>query len=166
MADKLSNNIRDLKSLGSKSELMLAKAGITTIDHIADDVHSDNLDILMQHKQLDPLAIDAAILNSKGFGGNNASASILAPHQVSSLLEKRHGAAALTAHARANESVREIAQEYDEQSVRGLVKPTYRFGENVKGEDDVTVSASEVRIACYDEPISLPMENPYLDPES
>jgi acetoacetyl-[acyl-carrier protein] synthase len=81
------------------------------------------------------------------------------------MLEKRHGAAALTAHARTNESVREVARGYDAQSIKGLVKPTYRFGENVKDEDDVTVSASEVRIAGYDKPISLVTENPYLDPE-
>ncbi len=139
---------------------------IATIDHIASDVYRDNLDFLMQHKQVDPLEIDAAIVNAKGFGGNNATASILAPHQVTGLLEKRHGAAALTAHARANEAVYEAAQGYESQSIKGLSRPTYRFDDNVQEEKHVSVSTSQVRIASYQKPVSLAMNNPYLDEDS
>ena len=54
--------------------------GIATIDHVADDVYTRGLCISREHKQIDPLEYDTAIVNSKGFGGNNATGVILAPH--------------------------------------------------------------------------------------
>ena len=67
--------------------------GILTVDEIADDVFTDNVEFLLQHKEVGAKGMDAVVINSKGFGGNNASASILAPHVVEKMLRKRHGAA-------------------------------------------------------------------------
>src|SRR5690606_9297872 len=53
--------------------------GITTTHELASDVTTDNLDFLLQHREIDPAQYEAALLNSKGFGGNNATASILSP---------------------------------------------------------------------------------------
>src|SRR5690606_27632611 len=79
--------------------------GILTTRELAEDVSTAGLDILLQHKQVDPLAIDAAILNAKGFGGNNATASLLAPHVTRRMLEKRHGRSAMTQWQHHNEDV-------------------------------------------------------------
>ena len=51
--------------------------GITTIDHIADDVEDSNLNLPMSHLQIDPQEMDGAFVNSKGFGGNNATGFFL-----------------------------------------------------------------------------------------
>ena len=53
--------------------------GITTIDHIAEDVHHSHLHLPMQHLELDPCEQQAALINSKGFGGNNATGLFLSP---------------------------------------------------------------------------------------
>ena len=58
--------------------------GITTIDHIADDVYDSNLHLPMQHVEIDSATMPGALINSKGFGGNNATGLFLSPslHEI------------------------------------------------------------------------------------
>ena len=53
--------------------------GIKTTERIAEDVHQANLDFLLDHSVMAPSDMKAAFINSKGFGGNNATAAILSP---------------------------------------------------------------------------------------
>ena len=53
--------------------------GITTIDKVADDVEHSNLSISCQHTHVKQHNLDVAILNAKGFGGNNASGVVASP---------------------------------------------------------------------------------------
>ncbi len=80
--------------------------GITTIDHIADDVHRDHLRFSMKHVEIDPTQMDGAFINSKGFGGNNATALILSPTVTRRMLAQKHGAAAMTAYDKRHEPIR------------------------------------------------------------
>lgn len=137
--------------------------GINTIDHIADDVHNSDLNILTENLDVGIEGIDVAFLNSKGFGGNNASASILAPHVTRKMLEKKHGAAALTEHAKRNVAVQEKSQQYDEAARKGQAELIYKFGLNVRDGEHVSLSKTELKIAGYENPISLELENPYSD---
>lgn len=137
--------------------------GIKTIDHLAEDVESGHLNILLDHLEVGNQGIDAAIINSKGFGGNNATASVLAPHRVRSMLETKHGKSALAAYDRENEQVRERAGDYDTACLQGRASPIYHFGEDVKQDEDVSFEGNELRIRGYDNPISLDLENPYQD---
>lgn len=137
--------------------------GITTIDHIADDVHNSQLNILTEHLDVGTEGMDVAILNSKGFGGNNASACILAPHVTRKMLAKKHGSKALDDYAKRNEAVKQKSREYDQAARQGQAELIYKFGLDVKGEDDVSLTQQELRIAGYENPISLELENPYGD---
>ncbi|MFT5529436.1 MAG: acetoacetyl-[acyl-carrier protein] synthase, partial [Alteromonadaceae bacterium] len=67
--------------------------GITTIDEVAADVFDEHLHIATKHWQCD--AMDIAFINSKGFGGNNATATVLSPSVSLSMLAKRHGVKAM-----------------------------------------------------------------------
>lgn len=137
--------------------------GIATIDHIAEDVHNSDLNILTENLEVGVEGMDVAILNSKGFGGNNASACILAPHVTRNMLEKKHGAQALADYAQRNEAVQAKALEYDKAARKGQSELIYKFGLDVKEGDDVTLTQSELKIAGYENPISLEIENPYDD---
>ena len=137
--------------------------GITTIERIADDVHSSHLGFSLAHAGFDPASIDAAFINSKGFGGNNATGLVLAPHVVERMLRAKHGAAAMTEHARRNEAVARDARDYDAAMTRGEALPIYRFGEGVLGGGDIEVSASEMRIPGYAQAIPLEVDNPFED---
>lgn len=137
--------------------------GIKTIDHLADDVEASHLNVLTDHLEVGRDGVAAAIINSKGFGGNNASASILAPHIAMRMLEKKHGGRAVTDHAKKNEAVEARAGRYNDNALKGLAQPIYHFGEDVKGDADVSLGTTEIRIKGYENPIDLDLENPYSD---
>lgn len=160
-------------SLGSSSGDQLAASlgvwahglipGILTIDGIADDVQADNIDFLTAHKEVGRQGIDAVVLNSKGFGGNNASASVLAPHVVQTMLEKRHGSESLKKYQARNEQVRANADAYDEAAINGENLTIYKFDNNVLGGESIEMSTDKLKVAGIAPEISLDIENSYPD---
>ena len=137
--------------------------GITTVESIAEDVHSSHLDFMLQHREVEPDSIDATFINSKGFGGNNATAALLAPHIVRKMLEKKHGSNAMKAHSMRNETVKEVAVAYDDSMLAGENSAIYRFGEGVIEGNELSVSAEKIDIPGHQQPISLDVPNPYDD---
>ncbi|MGK0499004.1 MAG: acetoacetyl-[acyl-carrier protein] synthase [Oceanicoccus sp.] len=137
--------------------------GIATIDHVADDVHNSNLDISAEHKEVGAQGIDSAILNSKGFGGNNASATVLAPHIVNKMLQKRYGAAAFSDYQGRNEEVQTQAESYNQAALKGEASPIYKFDHNVLGGDDIAYTQQQIKIPGMDVAINLDLTSPYKD---
>lgn len=137
--------------------------GIATIDDLAEDVHHSNLDISASHRQLDLQEQRYAIINAKGFGGNNASANILSPMQTRTMMEKRHGATMWKQWQRANEQVCERSHAYEESAQAGEAKPVYRFDHNVLGDADVALRSDRLELAGGQVSIDLQFENPYAD---
>lgn len=137
--------------------------GITTINHIADDVHDSHLHLPMQHVQIDPEAMPGAIINSKGFGGNNASGLFLSPLHTRAMLAKRWGKAAFAAYEKRNEAVRRSRREYDEAMLRTTMAPIYRFGEGVLAGEDLSISTAAIHLPGFGLPVRLDLPNPYED---
>ena len=137
--------------------------GINTIDHIADDVHHSNLHLPMQHVELNPSDYPGAFVNSKGFGGNNATGLFLSPEQTLTMLRKRWGDAKVTAYQKANEQIEEAARNYDEQADNGSVLPIYKFGEGVLAGDEITFDTHTMSIPGFGQLIDLDLPNPYQD---
>ena len=137
--------------------------GIKTIDHIAADVHQSNLLLSSEHIEVDPQQLDVAILNAKGFGGNNASATVLAPHVALRMLEQRHGAQALSAWRERNEAVSAQAAAYDDDACAGKLQPVYKFDHNVMGGGDLDLSARAIAVPGFGKPIDLDLSSPYAD---
>ncbi|USD23022.1 beta-ketoacyl synthase [Microbulbifer variabilis] len=136
--------------------------GIVTIDRVADDVHQNNLQISCEHVERDPASLDLAFLNSKGFGGNNATAAVLSPHLTRSMLEKRYGSKKMLAHHRKNESVVELAVAYDEKASRGDLQTIYRFGEGLVDDAQIGLSVDKVSFPGFP-PVELDVDNPFTD---
>ncbi|WP_340609560.1 beta-ketoacyl synthase [Xenorhabdus bharatensis] len=132
--------------------------GIKTIDHIAEDVHASNLNILMQDKFAGEQGHDmrATIINSKGFGGNNASAVILSPQQTMQMLTKKHGNAAISSYHSINQPVKEISEQQDQAICRGEESVIYNFGNSVMQPSDIELSRQEVKLAGFKKTIKLP----------
>lgn len=137
--------------------------GIPTLDGVADDVYQDRLLLGPDHQVRDPKDLEVAILNSKGFGGNNASAVILSPRKTEAMLEKRHGKDAFTAYARRRETALAQSKAYLERADRGDYAPIYRFGEDVISDADVLMTDKAISLKGAGNPISLPTDNPYAD---
>lgn len=136
--------------------------GIVTTERVADDVHQANLDFSLEHVERDPSSLDLALLNSKGFGGNNATAAVLSPGLTRNMIEKRHGKKAVATYRKNNEAVVEQAQAYDVRASRGELDTIYRFGEGLIDEGDIDLSTEEVVLPGLS-PVSLPKNNPYSD---
>ncbi|MDX8000465.1 beta-ketoacyl synthase [Xenorhabdus sp. Reich] len=132
--------------------------GITTIDHIAEDVHATNLNILMQSKFVGERGknMKASIINSKGFGGNNASAVVLSPQHTLQMLGKKHGSASISAYHKRNEIVKNKSDEQDQAICRGEESVIYNFGNAVLQASDITLSRQEIKLSGFKQTIKLP----------
>ena len=137
--------------------------GIRTIDHVADDVQRDRLEFPLDHVEVGARGMDAAFLNSKGFGGNNATGVVLAPHVTRAMLEKRHGRDAMKRWEAGRERVVDAVAAYDARMTRGEVAPIYRFGEGVLDGPDLTIAPSEIRIPGFARGVRLDVPNPWSD---
>ncbi|MFD2192246.1 beta-ketoacyl synthase [Pistricoccus aurantiacus] len=132
--------------------------GIPTLDEVADDVHAQRLRFF-QH----PLAFsaDAALINAKGFGGNNATGVVISPQVTERLLVKRHGQSKVNDWKQRREKTREIGRHYERQADRGRFHTIYRFGEGVLEGPELEVGADAIHIPGYARAVSLSVDNPF-----
>lgn len=137
--------------------------GIVTVDKLAGDIHDSNLKFVLEHAEVGPRGMDAVLMNAKGFGGNNATGSILSPHVTEQMLEKKHGAAAMKAYRRRNEEATEAAAHYDQETIAGKTVPIYRFDHNVVDGEDLDITAEELKIPGFSGSVDLNVKNPYSD---
>lgn len=135
--------------------------GITTIDSIAADVHQDHLTFSSEHREIDPAEQMYAIINSKGFGGNNASATLMSPVATRRMLQMRYSAKEWKKWERANAAVRERQQAYDDGMIAGTINPVYKFDHGVLHDSDVEVGAQQVSIGGHT--VRLDRKSPYDD---
>ncbi len=137
--------------------------GITSIDHIADDVEDSNLVLPMSHMQIDPQNMEGAFVNSKGFGGNNATGFFLSPSVTQRMLGKRWGEKHMRNWQKLNEKVEDGAVAYDAGVDLGQFPPIYNFGEGVLDGVDIDINSSRIEIPGFGQSVNLELENPYGD---
>lgn len=136
--------------------------GIKTITKVADDVFSDRLQISTKD-ELCKQPLDVAFLNSKGFGGNNATASIFAPHVVESMLARRYGDAVFARYKDKREQVRTAASAYDLAALQGNFATIYHFGEGLIDETLIKVDQEHLCLPGFAQAIDLTFTNRFAD---
>lgn len=134
--------------------------GIATVNRFADDIHTSNLSLSQAHREID---CDIALLNSKGFGGNNATATAFSPAATLRLLEARHGARVIAQWQAKEEEVAAEAARYDDRAMRGESEVIYRFDYQVLSGQELTLSDAEITVPGYAQPVSLAVNSPYAD---
>ncbi len=138
--------------------------GIASIDHIADDVFQSNLRISPEHLEVgEEENFDVALVNSKGFGGNNATGVMLSPEVTKKMLRARYGRKKLAEYEKRAESTRELAAEYDQRATQSGIPAIYQFGEGVLEGKDLEISRESLAIPGWDKDIDLNLPNPYED---
>jgi len=137
--------------------------GITTSHAIAEDVYQEGLKFQLKHETYGKDHFEAALLNSKGFGGNNATAVLLSPNQVMKMLDKRYSKEQINLYQAKNADVVAAAEEYNQAMIRGESLPIYKFGFNVLGGEELSITDKEIQLPGYDIPVSLNIENEYSD---
>ena len=126
-------------------------------------MHSSNLHLGSEHIEVGREGMDVAILNAKGFGGNNASAPVLAPHIAKRMLEKRHGSERMRAYQSRNEVVAARAQAFDDAACEGRFELIYKFDCNVLEGADLTLTDAAIGVPGFDKSISLELESPFRE---
>jgi acetoacetyl-[acyl-carrier protein] synthase len=129
--------------------------GIKTIDRVADDVYARHLSISNRDQELGTQGAQVAFLNSKGFGGNNATATVFAPGVVERLLGRRHGVDLWRSYLKRREAVREQAGAYLRQAAAGQLASIYEFGSQMIDEGQIELDREQIRIPGFAQPISL-----------
>jgi len=139
--------------------------GITTIDHIADDVHQSNLEILTSHKFAGEQgeAYKAVVLNAKGFGGNNATGLVLSPQQTLEMLTVKYGQECIDSYKTRNTPVAQIAKQNDLAACQGQETIRYDFGSEVMDGDSVEMDQQSLKLSAFAQAIDLPTVNPFAE---
>ncbi len=145
-----------MSALGSFAHGVLP--GIPTLDAVADDVYASRLRFSQSAQSFQG---DAAFINAKGFGGNNATGVVLSPAVTERLLTQRHGAGAISAWKKRRDGVREAANAYLAQADRGDYQPRYQFGEAVLEGPELEIHADRIHIPGYAQAVSLSVDNPF-----
>jgi acetoacetyl-[acyl-carrier protein] synthase len=140
-------------TLGAWSEGILP--GITTSTKIADDVNQNNLRFLLQHEVFDTEKMPLSFLNAKGFGGNNASAYIISPHQTKQRLMGSHSKQDWAEYRNKNITVTAEAKHYDQAMTAGEIIPRYLFNNDVLEPNDISISNTEIEIKGQKRAIKL-----------
>jgi acetoacetyl-[acyl-carrier protein] synthase len=137
--------------------------GIKTIDKVADDVHQRHLSLSTKDVQLGENAMDVCFINSKGFGGNNASGVVLSPRLANAMLLKRHGQAAYDAYCARREETRAAAQQYDAQAQKGEFGIIYNFGNDMIDDKAIEISTEQLRVPGFAQPLVFKKDERFKD---
>ncbi len=148
-----------MAALGTWSEGLIP--GIFSVDTFADDIHSSNLLFSQKHIEVGSEGMSLAFLNSKGFGGNNATACVLSPKHSMELLEKMSSKEEFATYMQKQASVEKMQAEYFKALAEGDSRLIYRFGEGVLAGEQLEIDADGVRVPGYEQKVSFKVENPY-----
>ena len=135
--------------------------GITTIDCVADDVEDQHLNIATEHWNCPEM--DIAFINSKGFGGNNATATVISPNVSIKMMQSRHGEAEMSAYQEKLATVELAQQAYKEQADNGDFNLIYKFGDGMIPDSALDIKKDAISIEGFAQEIALPSNNPFAD---
>ncbi|VUD48644.1 Beta-ketoacyl-[acyl-carrier-protein] synthase FabY [Thalassocella blandensis] len=120
--------------------------GIKTMDEVAEDVFADRLKIDKRDQELGAGRCDVAFLNSKGFGGNNATAAVFSPDVVERYLTKHYGKDKLLHYRKACESTEAAVESYVSQADQGKFNAIYEFGNHLIDEEQIELAANTIKM--------------------
>lgn len=136
--------------------------GIKTVSEIASDVHQERARFALTDMDVSEQKMDVAFINSKGFGGNNATAVVLSPNKVESMLALRY-ADRFDDYLTKREETRINSAAYAERADAGQLDVIYRFGEPLIDEDGLSISAEGVSVPGFAQQIIFEKGNPWQD---
>ena len=118
--------------------------GICTIPKLADDVFKDNLDFFLDNKEFSSQK-DIAFLNSKGFGGNNATSALISSSLTEELLQRRFTEKELKAWEKKREATLKLREKNFELAISSDIEPIYEFDKDVLDLTDLEISKKNIK---------------------
>jgi len=135
--------------------------GIKTVDKFADDVFKDHIALSNRDVRRDDLEV--CFINSKGFGGNNATGVLLSPAVTEKMLRKRHGDAAFNDYQVRREATRAAARQYDEAATQGRFDIIYNFGNDMIDEQAIEISDQGIQVPGFSQTIAYKKDERFSD---
>tara|TARA_B100002052_G_scaffold133719_1_gene122867 strand:- start:5033 stop:6760 length:1728 start_codon:yes stop_codon:yes gene_type:complete len=118
--------------------------GICTIPKLAEDVFTENLDFFLEDREFDSKT-DVVFLNSKGFGGNNATSAFISADLTQELLEKRHGKSDVSNWMKMKENTEEKRSSNKQMAVNNEIVPIYDFDKDVLDIQDLKITKNNIK---------------------
>ena len=151
-----------ISSLGSWKNNLIP--GIHSTPKLADNVFTENVNFLLENLEFEENKFDFAVLNAKGFGGNNGTALIASPTKTMELLQAKYSAKKLTKYCALKQNIDEQLLENKQKILQGEVISRYIFGENViDGMNDFEVESYQITNKLNNEKFNLKSTLPYKD---
>ena len=124
--------------------------GLNSTPKLADDVITNNLHFCMENEEINTSDIDAFFLNAKGFGGNNATASIYKSNFVTKMLPKLFSKSKLSSYEAALEKTRKNKLVYNSNCLEGNFNLIYRANEEILNpETDLEMTSEAIKLKDY-----------------
>ena len=147
-----------ISALGSFETGLIPK--IASIKQTAEDVYTDSLEFVLENRPCNEMQF--VILNSKGFGGNNASALIASKPNTFSMLQNKHGKDAIANWHCLNEEVEKNREEFKKEVLCNVPSSRYIFGEQVtEGISDLEFTKEAIFDRTNDKIMSILSELPF-----
>ncbi|MFL0808966.1 MAG: beta-ketoacyl synthase [Agarilytica sp.] len=132
--------------------------GIKTIDRVADDVFADRLSITSTDQYLEEKQRQVAFINSKGFGGNNATAAVFSPQVAEGYMQRKYGNDAHKNYLKKQQDTQGRIDAYLAEADQGKLDPIYEFGRNLLDEDSIEMTSDSMQIPGYGKCIKLDID--------
>ena len=151
-----------ISSLGSWRNNLIP--GIASTPKLADNVYTENVNFLLENLEFENNDFDFAVLNAKGFGGNNGTALLASPSKTLQLLQSKYSKDQIKKYHSQKESVDEQLLENKNRILKGDIQSRYIFGENViDGINNFQVESHQITNKLNNEKFDLQSTLPYQE---
>ena len=151
-----------ISTLGSWKNNLIP--GITSTPELAENVHKENVDFLLQNKKFEEDEFDFAVLNAKGFGGNNGTSLVASPAKTMKMLESKYSKKDMQAYLIKKSKIDDQLSTSKQEILQGDIKSRYIFGEGViDGMNDFEIETDKITNKLNNEIFDLNSTLPYKD---
>ena len=151
-----------ISTLGSWKNNLIP--GITSTPELAENVHKENVQFLLKNKKIEHDEFDFAVLNAKGFGGNNGTSLVASPSKTMKMLVSKHSKNDIRKYLSKKSKIDDQLNVSKQEILQGDIKSRYIFGESViDGMNDFDIEADKITNKLNKEIFDLNSTLPYKD---
>ena len=138
--------------------------GITSTPEHAENVHKENVRFLLKNKRIEDDEFDFAVLNAKGFGGNNGTSLVASPAKTMKMLKLKYSKKDVQAYLMKKSKTDDRLSASKQEILQGDLKSRYIFGEGViDGMNDFEIETDKITNKLNKEIFDLDSTLPYKD---
>ena len=119
---------------------------------------------MFQNKKFEEDEFDFAVLNAKGFGGNNGTSLVASPAKTMKMLESKYSKKDMQSYLIKKTNIDDQLSANKQKILQGDIKSRYIFGEAViDGMNDFEIEADKITNKFSKEIFDLNSTLPYKD---